>query len=275
MPQIIRDNIALVVSTLLVFIAGTRVLAFVHFDVNTALTVLPVVDYIKILLSTLVSGISLLAPYLYLVIAMNRNLRQWLGAGEKTTSTHGEQWRSGLLFSPILVLGAVTMTASMALLFALAIVVVILFISYVWRKEKKHKGSGVKIAKRVASNNQYSFANAMSVVIFSSLIMSPWASQEAINIKEIDTPIRAYVMGEQGDQTLLILRDRSPHWIKTESMQERQVCGEKEKGWNQKRLVDLLPTEKNDYGLSFPDLCSLTSVEPQPKSEMDSQTEQI
>lgn len=268
MPQIIRENIALVTSALLVFIAGTRVLAFVLFDVNTALTVLPVVDYIKILLSTLVSGISLLTPYIYLLVVMNGNLRQWLTAGGKNTSTHGEQWRTGLLFSPILLLGAVTMTALMAITFGTGLVILVLFIFYVRRKEKKQEGSGIKIAKRVSSNDQYPFANAMSLLIFGSLIFSPWASQEAISIDGIEAPIRAFLMGEQGDKTLLIMRDRSPHWIDTASIQERQVCSDKEKEWNQKRLVDLIPTEENHYRLSSEDLCKLASAESQHESEI-------
>ena len=239
--RFVRENLAFCCSALLVLIAGLRVYAFANFDVDRALAVLSVADYFKILFSSLISVLSALIPYVLFYFIVNPEFRRWV-LGKSASSSFEASWRSGLLFGPLLILGAMTMTTLNAIVSGSVIVLywlVLLFFKFASRKSSgRYRSSEPNTAESSWKQNVL-LAPALMSLLFTPVIFSPWAPLEGLEIAAFEKPVEAYVIGESGDHTLLVLHRKRPIWVETGDIERRQICAKK--GWgNELALVSAM-----------------------------------
>lgn len=255
---LIREHPTLAASTALVVLACIRIFAFANFETTTALALLPVIDYIRVLLATLVVALSIFIPYMLL---LNEDIRSWLFAGHKDNATPSAQWRTGLLAIPILVLVLLTMSVMMLIGFVGAVISIVILKQVVKRKEKKKPGSGKEFVTNVAHENRNLFAGTVGIVILVSVLSAPWVPLEAVQIKDQKKPDLGYFMGEQGNQTLLILKDKTPAWVPSENIEKRQVCQIKT-SLILSSTVQAIRSTFNPIQPPNPDLCALAEPVP-------------
>ncbi|MGA7204379.1 MAG: hypothetical protein WBX27_07100 [Specibacter sp.] len=238
LSRLFRENVALSVSAILVLVAGFRIYAFTNFDVPNALAVLSVVDYFKLLFSSLVSALSAFIPYVFLLFVFDTDVRHWI-LGKGAASEHILQLRSAVIFGPLLLFGVITLTNFMALIF------ILFFASYaaiqLAKKRKLKRGDRTgRRAGKTSWRRDVSLISLATPLVFSSVIFAPWTPLEAIQIRgEADT-VHGYVIGETGAHTLIVLKHKTPHWITTDDVEARQLC-QGDAYWTEKlALVSLM-----------------------------------
>lgn len=241
--RFVRENLAFCCSALLVLIAGLRVYAFTNFDVDRALAVLSVADYFKILFSSLISALSALIPYILFYLVVNPDFRRWI-LGNSASSGHAASWRSGFLLGPILIFGIMTTTTFNAIISGIVIVlywIVLLLVKIMSRRPAgRYRSSERKVVEGSWKQNAL-LAPALMSLLFAPVMLSPWAPLEGLEIIAFEKPIEAYVIGESGEHTLLVLRQKSPIWVKTSDVERRQICSKK--SWtNELAVISLVKT---------------------------------
>lgn len=218
-PNLLRENLALCSSAALVLIAGIRIYAFADFNVTNALAILGVADYFKVLFSSLIAVLSLLASFLLLFYIVSSGFRAWL-APKDGESPHWYQIRFLATVVPIFFVGFFTLNNLYSIIFSVCILWYMIF-RKVQKKRQRHKGKRAGVAS-LSSN--WLIVPALVPAIFQLLISTPWTPLEAIQIKKAESPISGYLIGESSGQTMIILKHKTPVWVKSEDIEQRQVC---------------------------------------------------
>jgi hypothetical protein len=221
-------NISLLVGLATLLVAIVRVYAWSGFYVPVALSVLGVAERTTLLASTLLLVLLAFVPLMLAELAFSKNfsIRRLY---EPRTSPGDAVWGYASVIGLFLVLIGFTPLSTLLTIGGLLAAFAVVWLTIVFVVRVKQ---GRDAAKKIAGANFASDPKLRAWPIFVALcgsallgvVAQPWVPLESIVQVDAPTPITGYVVGAQGEFTLVVEEDKSARWIATSSIAERTLC---------------------------------------------------
>lgn len=227
-------HLALTASLVLIVLSVTRVYYFTSFNVPAALLVLSVSDRTTILVSTLLSFIVAVSPFVLFIDP----LRKWLLQGNEPGASHAAKFRTGLVWLPIAPLVLSTLTVPLIVGYFLG-AIVLFIVSRRNARRKMVNPDSRPLELQNSGTLQWIYASTLGVMIV-FVLATPWQARESITLASSDAPLVGYVMGEQGGKFLILDDLRKSRWIEGDDIVERNMCRSSTNMWSGAPLSSLL-----------------------------------
>lgn len=207
------EHVALTVSFLVAVLVVLRALYFTSFDVPVALMVLALTNQATLLLSTL--ALVLIAAVSILWIA---------DPGGAVARSHDADAPLKIVFWTTL-----TVTALIPLIFGAfvspAFMAATFLVIFVWIGVKiRRVKRGTRPPSVKTRNRLVWFGGLTCGALLAYLLSQPWMPSERIEVSKMTEPVVGFLIGEQAGQMLVLDRHRTPVWIKTSSVEKREIC---------------------------------------------------
>ena len=193
-----------------------------------ALAVLAVADRTTLLASTLLLVIVALVPYMINTLAFSSRL-SFKGMKRSQTSAPAAlaTWGTLAVFG-LVVIGFAPLSIVVAVGGALALILSVWLAIFFAALFKRGKQAASRIA-RYSLNNDPDLVGGgylafLSVCILIGVLAQPWLALEELTVAGEEHASIGYVVGSQGDFTLLVGPDKSVLWISTPKIEGRSLC---------------------------------------------------
>lgn len=219
---VLRDHLGMCASAGISLLVSLKLLASAGYDVNTASAIVQVAGTPQILLGTLVSILPSLTAALLLVLVT----RYWRWYWSRTSV---ERSAIGLAVTlpGLFVLSMTPLSVAIAVVLSLVLLFIAGACLALVQKRARRRGrvEGVSEAEESISNTErkaVSAAGFAGVVVIA--LQSPWLPTEAITVAG-EAPITAYVVGERGEDTVLLEKGRGKGLRVVPTLEvERSLC---------------------------------------------------
>ena len=237
--RFVDRHLALLGAVLLIVIATLRVFFVAAFDMPTALAVLAIVDRTQLLTSSVLTGLVLVLPLIFIQPAT----RKWLLAGNATGAPFSTQMRTAVLWIPLLAIVLTTFT--LPLIAGWFTGWIIYFFVHKWAR-KRALLLGQEPPRKNAPMFDANFNNWIVATLigwmFLTVLYQPWLAREAVELSDGERVVGS-VVGTQGDMTLLLgAAGAGARWVATDEIDSRDVCRDRPE-WYSATLPFLLPRE--------------------------------
>ncbi|MEV5041302.1 hypothetical protein [Microbacterium sp. LMI1x-1-1.1] len=237
--RFVDRHLALLGALFLVVIAILRVYFVAGFDMPTALSVLAIVDRTQLLTSSVLTGMVLVVPLIFIQPAF----RKWVLAGNRDGAPFSAQMRTALLWIPLS--GIVLSTFTVPLLIGWLVGWIVYLVIHRWASKRAVKAGLAPPAKNAPlfdqNTNNWIAASALGFLAF-SVLLQPWLAREAVSLRGGEQVVGS-VVGTQGEMTLLLAAGRrGAQWVATEGIESRELCRDRPE-WYAATLLALLPRD--------------------------------
>lgn len=217
--ELASQHFALVASAALILLSVIRVYYFVGFDTSSALSVLSVVNRTQVLVSSLLSLLIFIGPFLLIFAPAPA----WVMAGHEPGTSFVTKLRLalGLAIAPL----AIT-AMSVPLLIGVLIGVTLSLI----RARRRRKGSSATTSAGLSDSYNWFISIVIGLAILSMLV-TPWQARESLLVKDSDRQTVGYVVGEQAGKILVYETWHGVQWLDQGSLLSRENCAKTSEWW--------------------------------------------
>lgn len=234
-------HVALVASLAVVALAVLRVFFFSGFSIPVGLAVLSVADRASVLASTLLLvGIAFVPAFVGAQPA-----REWLLAGNADDASLLVKFRTALIWMPVSLF--IFGVAPISLFAAIVLGSAAGFFLRRWLR-RSTKEIAQKRGQAIASRVGWVWATATGLLL-TLVLQQSWMPIERVELSDSSTDLVGYVVGEQGEFTLLLDRKKRPIWSESAEIVQREICIPGATNWPLMSAMEVLRTSA---GLALP-----------------------
>lgn len=241
--RFVDRHLALLSALALVVLATFRVYFVAGFDLPTALSVLAIVDRAQLLTATVLAGLAFIIPLVFIQPVV----RKWMWAGNVPGAPFSTQVRTALVWVPLSVVVIFGITLP---LLAGWFVGWLLLIATRARARRKAIRAGLNPPDAKARPVSKDWSTWLLATVLGWTLMTvmymPWLAKEAVHVSGDERAMVGYVVGVQGDMTLILkLPGSVANWVQTDDINGRVLCRDTPQ-WTTSSLAGLLPREGED-----------------------------